>query len=515
MKNDQILYFGSLEATTPSALRILGIHANDAFRNAFHPSVCYGCSLKDAVEISTSSCSWPLEVAVSRAGETHPLDFKYVKDAAQFRTAAKAAAKGAGDCEFVIRKPASRHDEGTVSGFVIVGSDFVTYTLADGETTTFSLDNSALYEQHKMDTDLVYRFGHNGGYLYFDNVIARSNPIFDKVLSAKGFFESIPKTGKQREALKAEYIHGLQTGFNGHNYLTIPYGFKTFTDKTTAALMLGGVIGSTLYGMLRRHAPHSLPELNLTNPASWANLSIHTSALKHMVTDSMKKHISDISLVHAAMIGKTPKDVDIDECMTRSASAISNGKINSFGTDFYRLNRFYAARASVPFDKAAASNIATPLAITDVEGLELSKEITISKGQVRTTTVHAEQVSIRLQLWDFIMKTVLNADGSSEVMSDNNYGNIEKDFNITAEDIAPFYGSFTQFIEKFKSLDHSETSQAGTQVKYVPIELAEDGLRAKEDGIMLVPMQCLVAQYEKGTAQFNSVLNLIKKTAKK
>lgn len=514
MKNDKILYFGNFEATTPSAQRIIALNSNEKF-DVFKPSVVYGCSLDDALEITKASCSWPLEVAFSRAGELHPLDFQPAKTPKQVRALAMKAKEGDIEGEIILRKPASLYEvsDHAANGFVILGNDFVSYTF-DGEVSTFSLDNGVFFAEYGLDNDLAYRFGHNGGYFYFDNIISRSNPIFDDVICSDGFFKSIPKTGKKRAALKAEYVHGFQIGFTGSNYLTLPYGIEKFSDATNAAYTLGGLVGSFFYKLLAKHATHGIPNLDLTQASSWDNLSAQASALNHMVSDSMKKRISDISIVHAAMIGKNPKDVDIDDCMTRSVTSVSTNAINAFGTDFYRIQRFYNRRADI-FNKEAAVKAASQINFTDLEGISLNKEVTISKGQVRTSGENKDQLTLRLQLWDFTLKSTLSTDGASETIADKAHGSIEKDLNVNAEDIAPFYGTFAEYAAKFKSLNHSELSQAGTQVKYVPIELAEDGLRAKEDGSMLIPMQCLLNIYDKSGDQFQTILNLIKKTAKK
>ena len=102
-----------------------------------------------------------------------------------------------------------------------------------------------------------------------------------------------------------------------------------------------------------------------------------------------------------------------------------------------------------------------------------------------------------------------NSSEKSKVLE--TIGNREMDFSIDKNDVLEFYESFDKFSKKFEQLKHSEKSQANTDKMYIPLILSPDGLRAKEDGSMIVPAKYFIPKLKSSSSQFTTVLEMMSK----
>lgn len=508
----EIIYSGNYKITTDITKRYAGVGSKLSQAGACEVPALRAFSVEDAHKATDVSVNFPIECGMA-SDDLDFINFTPIYNAAELTSFAKKAQES-GVAELVARKGAFKMSSLSTVGFMIMGSDFISFNRGD-DLVVFGSDNSVLFEANGLDRDYVYRFGYNGENMFFDNMLHRSKvDIISKPSLENLDTEDLTK-------IQNSFAQGLQVGiFNAEISPSKGYNFSASVNNESTAYALGGMIGSEIKTILNTAfagTGHKIPSSSsLTGEGTWRSVIVKLAAVYNIGNDSMRKKINAISAVHSAMMG-IGKDADPAKAVEEAQSLIPTNErssIQSYASDIYSVSNFLMRRGMT--DSKFVNAIERSLEFPEVGDFSTESSITLTKSQVRILEEKAGSIQLRFQVWNLRYAEKITVAGEEVTEVDNLLGNQE--WTIVLEkgtSVEPDFPTLEEWKSHFQALVHSEQSQAGTQVTYVPLDFTEAGFVSKETGKLIIPIHLVVSQCKNYSGETKSAISIVNEILEK
>jgi hypothetical protein len=140
-----------------------------------------------------------------------------------------------------------------------------------------------------------------------------------------------------------------------------------------------------------------------------------------------------------------------------------------------------------------------PFVGLDVEDAEITFDLKTEKSQIRIADSGTNHVKMRWQFYNLAVLSKVKIGDKPQAVKKYEVEKLEHDFMLIQEDLKNSDGPNTikKLVKRFDKMKHTEESQAGTGVMYVPVEIIEGNLVHTQSNKIILPKSILTDVYTK------------------
>lgn len=465
-KDSKVPYFGKAVsawnalAACRANLNVIGVNV----------PYTYTMTLEEAQEVNSKSFSWPLRVLVSSdSDESVYVPFKHAKNSSEFR---KIIANLSEDSSIIVSRYPIDFDDNNRNLYLAVDGVSVQH---DSMNYPISFDMSELFEYLGLDKNLAYRLGSPGsGNWTIDAIIDRNNEFFDS-MTGSNVFES------DDESLNS-FRRGFFEGYNSEEVYgagrilryAIPLGESyLISGDAKSANLQGFVLGQIMKSKLSKHFSGLLSLNEAGKVKAIAKLGKENIAQFNFFATVHNAIVDgDRDLINSSLTGFFKRN--------KMSATDSYGYVNAFSNE---INTFLSQLVSLT--RTSKWDAYTDALSFDFNmDFELTEVLSFKAAQFRILKSEPNKLSIRFQ-----SKTITGKKNA--VMSNGKvykvagFDPVQVEVNIQIDNFSK------EKVKAISALNYSQSSQAGTNVKYAPVVIDGDNLVATENGTVICSVDTL------------------------